>query len=321
MIDLRRAIDDALEATVVGSFTRLGYEARSRLYGWVDLDDLRMDGKVVVITGGNSGMGLVAAKQLASMGTAVRIVVRDAERGESARLEIAAAGSDDIRVYVADISSLGSVRAVAGQLREGEPHIDVVVHNAGGLLPERTESVDGHEMTFATMVLGPFLLTRELLPPLRSAPRARVLWVSSGGMYTQTLDVDALEMGPEDYRGAVAYARAKRAQVVLAEEWARRLRDDGIAVHAMHPGWADTPGLESGLPGFRSAIRPLLRSPEEGADTMVWLAAADEPGRTTGRFWLDRRSRSTEKLVRSGDTADARRRLWDLCERLTASPG
>ncbi len=163
------------------------------------------------------------------------------------------------------------------------------------------------------MVLGPFLLTAELVPLLRATPDgARVVWVSSGGMYTQTLDVDALEMGDEDYAGATAYARAKRAQVVLAEEWAKRLRDDRIAVHAMHPGWADTPGLETGLPGFRTVLGPILRSPEQGADTIVWLAAAEGPGRVTGRFWLDRAPRSTTKLVPSGATPEERAKLWGL---------
>ena len=109
-------------------------------------------------------------------------------------------------------------------------------------------------------------------------------------------------MDADDYSGTTAYARAKRAQVVLAEEWGKRLRDDRIAVHAMHPGWADTPGLETGLPGFRTVLGPILRSPEEGADTIVWLAAAEEPGRVTGKFWLDRAPRSTTKLVPSGAT-------------------
>ena len=119
-------------------------------------------------------------------------------------------------------------------------------------------------------------------------------------------------MGPADYRGATAYARAKRAQVVLSEEWAKRLRSDGIAVHAMHPGWADTPGLETGLPGFRTLVGPLLRTPQEGADTIVWLAVAEEPGRTTGRFWLDRRPRPLHRLAstRRSDTPAERERLW-----------
>lgn len=318
MIDLKNVADEVLEASVVGSFTKVGYEARRRLFGWEDLDELSMDDKVIVITGGNSGLGLVAAAEMARLGAAVRIVVRNAERGEAARRTIAEAGNGDVRVYLADLSSLASVRVAAEEIRRAESRIDVLIHNAGALLTERRASSEGHEMTFATMVLGPFLLTQELLPVLRGTSGSRVLWISSGGMYTQPLNVDLLEMDAEGYRGSVAYARAKRAQVTLAEEWAKRLRDDGIVVHAMHPGWADTPGLETGLPGFRTLLGPILRTPQEGADTIVWLAAAAEPGRSTGRFWLDRRPRSTRKVVHTGATTEERTRLWALCERLTA---
>ena len=317
---LRRALDAVLETSVVGSFTRVGYEARRRIYDWPDLASLDMRGRTVVITGGNSGLGLVTAKALARMGASVRIVARDADRGRAALTEISAQGAPPAELFGADISSLDDVRRLAGEIHEREPRLDVLVHNAGALLGERRESVDGHEMTFATMVIGPHLLTSELVPLLRRTPGgARVVWIASGGMYTQSLDVRSLEMSLDDYDGTKAYARAKRAQVVLAEEWARRLRDDGVAVHAMHPGWADTPGLETGLPGFRTVLGPFLRSPDQGADTIVWLAAADEPGRVTGKFWLDRAPRSTEKLVASGATPAERARLWELCDRLTAA--
>ena len=317
---LRGVIDTVLETTVVGSFTKVGFEARRRLYDWQDLASFDMTGKTVVITGGNSGLGLVTAKELAGLGADVRIVARNAERGAAAVEQIDALGAATAGLYVADLSSLDDVRHLAEEIGEREPRLDVLVHNAGALLAERKESVDGHEMTFATMVLGPFLLTSELVPLLRVTPGgARVLWIASGGMYTQPLDVDELEMGPDGYSGTTAYARAKRAQVVLAEEWGKRLRDDRIAVHGMHPGWADTPGLETGLPGFRTLLGPILRSPEEGADTIVWLAAADEPGRVTGKFWLDRAPRSTTKLVPSGATSEEREKLWELCTRLTGA--
>jgi NAD(P)-dependent dehydrogenase (short-subunit alcohol dehydrogenase family) len=317
---LRRAIDAVLETSVVGSFTKVGFEARRRMYGWQDVTALDMSGKTVLITGGNSGLGLVTAKALVRAGASVRIVARDADRGEDAVTELNAVGGPSAGMYVADLSSLDEVRRVAREIREREDRLDVLVLNAGALLGERQESADGHEVTFALMVLGPFLLTGELVPLLRATRGgARVLWISSGGMYTQSLDVDALEMGADDYSGSTAYARAKRAQVVLAEEWGKRLRDDHVAVHAMHPGWADTPGLETGLPGFRTLLGPILRSAEEGADTVVWLAAADEPGRVTGKFWLDRAPRSTTKLVASGATPEERDKLWRLCERLTGA--
>jgi NAD(P)-dependent dehydrogenase (short-subunit alcohol dehydrogenase family) len=114
-------------------------------------------------------------------------------------------------------------------------------------------------------------------------------------MYTQPFDLDRLEMGADDYRGTVAYARAKRAQVVLTEGLASELEGRAV-VHAMHPGWADTPGIGDSLPGFSRLIRPILRPVAHGADTIVWLVGSEEAGESTGGFWLDRRPRSTVRV-------------------------
>jgi NAD(P)-dependent dehydrogenase (short-subunit alcohol dehydrogenase family) len=322
MPDIRAIVDDLLELTVVPSFTDLGPLIRRRLFGWEDLDRLRMDGRVVLITGASSGLGLAAATQLARMGARLRLVVRDRARGERAVGQILErAPGTDARVYTADLSDLGSVRGVVERILSEEERLDVLVNNAGALLPQRQTSVDGFEMTFATMVLGPFVLTNGLEPLLErtaaNTGRARVIIVSSGGMYLQGLHLDDLQMEREPYRGSVAYARAKRAQIVLTELWARRWRDRGIAVHAMHPGWADTPGVEASLPGFNKIMGPRLRTADEGADTIVWLAASDEAARWTGRFWLDRRPRPTERFPGTGVSPDEARRLWEECERLT----
>ncbi|MEO8477146.1 MAG: SDR family NAD(P)-dependent oxidoreductase [Actinomycetota bacterium] len=315
--DLRDLADGLLETSVIGSFTKLGYEARRRLFSWEDLTDRRIDGKIVLVTGATSGLGLEAATTFARMGASVRLLGRSADRAEAARVAIVSqTGNDDVGVYLADLGDLDATRRVASEISEREPRLDVLVHNAGALLTERRETPQGHEVTFATMVLAPHLLTRELGPLLGAG--ARVIWVTSGGMYTQKLDVDTLELGPDGYRGSVAYAKAKRAQVVLTEEWAKRLRDDGVAVHVMHPGWADTPGIHESLPTFSRLIGPLLRDRAEGADTIVWLAVADEPGRTTGKLWLDRRPRPTEKVPGTQTSPEERARLWDLVEDLTA---
>jgi dehydrogenase/reductase SDR family protein 12 len=132
-------------------------------------------------------------------------------------------------------------------------------------------------------------------------------------MYSEPLVVDDLEMPAASYDGTTAYARAKRAQVTLAELWAERLAAQGIVVHSMHPGWADTPGVARSLPKFRRLVGPLLRTPAEGADTLVWLAAADgAPLTSTGRFWLDRRPRALHRLgsTRRSDSPAERARLW-----------
>ncbi|MGZ8636905.1 MAG: SDR family NAD(P)-dependent oxidoreductase, partial [Actinomycetota bacterium] len=293
---VRRAIDDVVEATVVLSFTDLGPSIRSRLFGWEDLDRLDLDGRVVLITGASSGLGLAAARRLATLGATLRLLVRDEAKAARARETILRdAPGADVGVVTVDMSDLAAVRRAVEAIDAREERIDALVNNAGALLTERRTSADGYEATFATMVLGPFVLTNGLLPVLeRTAERAgvaRVINVASGGMYLQPLHLEDLQMEREPYRGSVAYARAKRAQVALTRQWARRFRDRGVTVNAMHPGWADTPGIAAALPGFHRLIGPRLRTAEEGADTIVWLAASAEPSRATGRFWLDRRAR------------------------------
>jgi dehydrogenase/reductase SDR family member 12 len=310
-VTLARLADGALEASVVGSFTRLGYLTRRRLFDWAPLESLRLDGKVAVVTGGTSGLGRSAAGTLARLGAQVCIVGRDPERTERARSEIPGAEAD-----VADLSSLAETAAFASRFAARHDRLDVLVLNAGALTHRYTATAEDNEVTLATHVLSQFVLTRELLPLLEASGPARVVVVSSGGMYTQPLDVDALDPVPEHYDGTVAYARCKRAQVVLAEEWTRLL-GTAVAVNAMHPGWADTPGLRGALPGFTRVVGPLLRTPEEGADTIVWLAAAPEAAAGSGLFYLDRRPRAKHRLRRTRRPDEAREaaRLWQLCER------
>lgn len=310
---LREIVDAAMEMTVVPSFTKLGYGARRRLFGWEDLGARRLDGEIVAVTGASSGLGLATSKQLATLGARIALLVRDVAKGERAMGELSGAGH---AVVACDLTDPASVRAAAAHVRGMTEQLRALVHNAGFLTAEYGTTPGGRERTFATMVLGPHLLSRELLPVLGAG--SRVIWVASGGMYTQKLDVDDVEMGPDDYRGSVAYARAKRAQVVLAKEWAGRLRDTGVAVHAMHPGWADTPGLHEGLPTFTKLIGPLLRDVDEGADTIVWLIAAEEGATSTGSFWHDRAARPTEKLPGTATSDEEQARLWNLVERLTA---
>jgi dehydrogenase/reductase SDR family protein 12 len=313
LMGFREIADAAMEVTVIPSFTKLGYAARRRLFGWEDLATSRLDSEVVAITGASSGLGLAAARQLASMGAGVMLLVRNVEKGERAMAELTGEGH---RVVACDLTDPASVREAAAEIGRTTDRLRALVHNAGFLTAEYGTTVAGRERTFATMVLGPHLLTRELLPILGAG--SRVIWVASGGMYTQRLDVDDVEMGPDDYRGSIAYARAKRAQVVLTKEWAGRLRDRGIAVHAMHPGWADTPGIHEGLPTFAKLIGPLLRDTDEGADTIAWLVAADEPATVTGLFFHDRAPRPTEKLPGTATSDEEQARLWTLVEGLTA---
>ena len=310
--DVNRLVDSALDASVVLGFSRIGIAVRRRLDSPTWDDDLpSLEGRVALVTGASSGLGQAAATGLARLGATVWILARDPDKAARAVEEIReASGHDDVHLVIADLTDLDSVRTAATELAAQVEQLDVLVHNAGMLAAERTETVDGNEATLQVHVVAPFLLT-SLLRPQLAAARGRVITVASGGLYTQPLVIDDLQ-NDEDYRGSVAYARAKRAQVLLTEEWARRLDPDGISAHVMHPGWADTPGVAASLPGFHRITGPLLRSPAEGADTIVWLAAAPAEQVATGRFWCDRRPRPTHRVpwTRRGD--QYRGELWDM---------
>jgi len=319
-MDVRTSLDDAAEALIVPSFTSIGYHLRRRLYRWEPAESFSMDGRVVAITGATSGLGEVAATSFARMGATVLLLARNPAKAEATRARIVAAtGNEDLRVYLGDMSDLSAVRRVVAEIVAAEPALDVLVNNAGALLTERAVSVDGNEMTLAAMVLGPFVLTNGLLPLLRASADGRILTVTSGGQYAQPLHTDDLQMLHEPYRGATAYARAKRAQVVLTRMWAAKLRGTSVVAHAMHPGWADTPGIEASLPRFRGIVGPFLRTPEQGVDTLLWLAAAPEAAASTGRLWLDRRPRSFDKIRRTRVDAAQAAALWDACRELTGS--
>ncbi len=316
MTVLADAVDRVLEVTVAPSYTRLGCAARSRLDHWSSLDGYDLTGRLVVVTGATSGLGLAAAQALAVDGAGVVIVARNEGRARAVRDGLRQAASGGVEVVVADTGDLDAVRRAGAEIAERHARVDALIHAAGSLDETYTVSPQGIEQTVASQVVGPFVFTDLLVPLLRAAPAARVVWVSSGGMYAEPLSVDHLEMAPGNYNGTRAYARAKRAQVTLAELWADRLRSDHIAVHSMHPGWADTPGVRRSLPRFRRIVGPLLRTPAEGADTIIWLAADDgAPVQATGLFWHDRRPRPVHRLAstRRSDTPAERQRLWDWC--------
>ncbi|MEM7137111.1 MAG: SDR family NAD(P)-dependent oxidoreductase [Myxococcota bacterium] len=306
-------LDRLLDKSLIG-YTSLGYRLRS--LGAVEAD---LRGRVAVVTGATYGLGKATATELARLGATVRIVGRNRDKAAAVRTAIMDAHAHaDVTTEIADLSLMAEVRDLATRL-EGPIHL--LVNNAGVLLPTRTETTEGLETTFATNLLGHFVLTNLLAPTLaRSAP-ARVVNVSSGGMYTQGIAVRDLQMSRTRYDGAIAYARTKRGQVVLTQRWARALSGRGVTVHAMHPGWADTPGVESSLPRFHAITKPLLRTSEEGADTIVWLCTAREGAETTGLFWHDRRPRPIDRSTRTKTDQDTAEALWDALEALSGGTG
>ena len=303
----------ALEATVVGSYSNIGPKLRRWLYRWDPAPEAR--GLTVVVTGATSGLGRAAVLALAGLGASVCLVGRD-RSGLEAVAQSARANGGDASTAVADLEDLGQIEGLAHAVAQDHPRVDALINNAGALFGRRTTVEGGLEATTAINLLTPYLLTELLLPALVSAG-GRVITMTSAGMYTQRFDLSTLVMGEDDYRGTVAYARAKRAQVVLTEEWQRRHGVRGVDFYAVHPGWADTPGLSRSLPGFARAMRSFLRSPSEGVDTAVWLAASTDDAAGAGRVWLDRRPRSTYRVPWTRASAERRRdegeSLWNWC--------
>lgn len=311
-----RLLDGLLDASVVLSFDRNGYRRHARRFDPADLE-VDLSGRTALVTGANSGIGKATAAALARLGARVVMLCRDEARGRAAREELVReTGRTAYEVVRLDVSDLADVRRAGEALGRGP--VDVLVHNAG-VLPDRRETTrDGLELTLATNLVGPFLLTGLLLPALARA-KGRVVQVSSGGMYTQRLDVPALLSGGLDpFDGVVQYARTKRAQVVLNGLLAERLGGAGVTFSAMHPGWADTPAVRTSLPRFHALTKGILRTPEEGADTVVWLAASQAAAGRSGLFWFDREAVATAPLPGTREAEEERARLW---EALVAATG
>ncbi len=319
-MNLALSIDLLLDRTVALGYGNVGLLLRRRLPGW-PADPPRMDGKVVLITGAASGLGLAAAEGYARLGASVRALARDDERAAGAAEEVVRrVPRADVRPVACDVSSLRALRAFAERFQADEERLDVLVNNAGVMPDERERSDDGVELTFATQVLAPWVLIDELGGLLRLSAPARVINVSSGGMYYQSIPDGDLQSEQSRYGPKRIYARTKREQVVITEQWAEKLEGSGVVVHAMHPGWADTKGVRNWMPAFRALTRPIIRTPEQGADTIVWLGGAPEPAQSTGGFWHDRRTRPTHYLIGAGeDSAATRQELWDACARLAGA--
>ncbi|MGB1141166.1 MAG: SDR family NAD(P)-dependent oxidoreductase, partial [Halioglobus sp.] len=303
------ALADKLVLPGVWRFTRLGFrQARKQ---WNPMSAW-LGGRHVVLTGATSGIGLAAAESLALLGARLTLVVRDQARGKKVATQLRKqSGNKEIRVERCDMSLMADVHALADKLLAAGDPVDVLVNNAGALFNEREETAEGFERSFALLLLAPYILTERLQPLLAASDDGRVVNITSGGMYTQRIKVSDLQSERGKFAGAVAYARAKRGLMILTEEWANEWAEDGIAVNAMHPGWADTPGVETSLPEFYKLTKRVLRSPQEGADTAVWLAAAPEAADVSGKLWLDRQQHPAYILKRTEETDGEREQLLE----------
>ncbi len=270
-----------------------------------------VDGARAVITGPTSGLGLAAAKLLARLGARLILIGRHEGRMADAVRQIedfCGADHTQIETVYADLSEMAQVERAASEVRDLTDEVDILINNAGALFNSRDETNEGHERTLAINLLAPYVLTEALRDRLEAA-NGRVINVSSGGMYTQALRLEDMEFEQERFDGPKAYARAKRALVALTDHWANQYPDRQVTFYSMHPGWADTPGVEKSLPGFYKVTKSRLRDSRMGADTIVWLATSSAVAKESGGFYLDRRPRPTAILPGTEVSAEQRGQL------------
>lgn len=291
-------IDTSLDTTLLG-YTRIGPRARG-----IDTAERfpEVEGRHMMVTGATGGIGRATALRLAENGAVVHAVGRSTDKLDALVSE--AAG--DVVPHRADLSSMSEIVALTDAFTASASPLHGLVNNVGIMIHERTVTTEGWEITYATNLLGQYVLTQRLLPILEASAPSRIVMVSSGGMYSEPLTVSNLQSWQGEYKGSSAYARTKRAEVVLAEIWSDEFAAKGITVNSMHPGWVDTAGVRDSLPTFRKITGPFLRNEAEGADTIVWLAASDEAEHQSGKFFHDRSARPTHRMAKTRE-ADTKR--------------
>ncbi len=275
-----------------------------------------MIGKLCVITGGTSGIGLAAAEVLAARGASLALVGRDRARGEAAltQLRKRAAGLA-VTVHYADLARMSEVRRLAGELRAAYPGIDVLVNNAGAIFRARQVTQDGLERTFALNHMAYFLLTHLLHDALIAAAPARVVNVASGAHRGAVLDLADLNL-KRRYTGWTAYRRSKLANILFTRELARRLAATGVTANCLHPGFVASRFGDNNSGAFRWKIgsaKLFAISPEKGAETVVHLAASPEVAATTGGYFFRSAPATPSAAAQDNETA---RLLWDESARI-----
>ncbi len=276
-----------------------------------------MDGKVVLITGGTSGIGKAAALELAKMGAWVVVTGRNRERGEEALVDLKAkSGSEKIELMLTDLAVQAEVRRLVEEFEERHDRLDVLVNNAGVIQSRRTETPDGIETTLAINHLAPFLLTNLLLDLLKKSAPSRIITVSSGAERSGKIDFDDLQ-SEKRYRAFPVYGMTKLANIMFTFELAGCLEGTGVTANCLHPGSVNTNFAENNRSPFTllfRAFKPFMRSPEKGADTVVYLAASPEVEGMSGKYLVDR------KVTSASDEAydeSVRKRLWEASKELT----
>ncbi|XP_034741579.1 dehydrogenase/reductase SDR family member 12 [Etheostoma cragini] len=278
-------------------YTKSGYEAAAKHFAPADLD-VNLSGRSFMITGANSGIGKATAQEIANRGGTIHMVCRNKGRAEAAKDEIVERSKNqNVHVHIVDMSSARQVWEFAQNFLQSNA-VHVLINNAGCMVNQRELTEEGLEKNFATNTLGTYILTTALIPALKKVEDPRVVTVSSGGMLTQKLNVDDLQFEKGTFDGTMAYAQNKRQQVIMTDRWASQHKE--IHFSSMHPGWADTPAVQTSMPSFHAKMQSKLRTEAMGADTSVWLAvSAAAVKQPSGLFFQDRKAVATHLALAS----------------------
>jgi len=300
-------------------YTRGGYEKAAKAFNAADLE-VNISERSFMITGGNSGIGRAAAIALAQKGGTIHLVCRNKERGEEAVEDIKGkCGHTRVHLHLLDISKPGDIIKFAREFDESGQPLHVLVNNAGCMINSRELTEDNIEKNFAANTLGTHIMTSSFLPVLKKAYKPRVIIVTSGGMLVQKLDIKDLQFETlKPFDGTMAYAQNKRQQVVMTEQYAQQHGD--VHFSCMHPGWADTPAVQTSMPGFHAKMKNKLRTPEEGGDTIVWLAMSDAAlDQPSGLFFQDRKAVPTHlPLAWSKSSDEDKKNLMTVLDEMMA---
>ncbi|XP_037322068.1 DHRS-12_like_SDR_c-like domain-containing protein [Pungitius pungitius] len=269
-------------------FTRSAFLTASKRFVEKDLE-VAVAGRAFMITGANSGIGKATAMAIAKKGGTIHMVCRNKDKAEEARADIVKeTGNKEVYVHILDLTETRKVGEFAEAFKRKYKALNVLINNAGAIMSERDVNAEGLEKSFASNVLGVYILTKGLIPLMEKSADPRVITVSSGGMLVQKLRTGNLQSERGRYDATMVYAQHKRQQVVMTEQLAKT--HTNIHFSVMHPGWVDTPAVANAMPDFHRSMKDSLRAPEQGADTAVWLSIAEAPPTNpSGLFYQDRR--------------------------------
>ncbi|XP_034403993.1 DHRS-12_like_SDR_c-like domain-containing protein [Cyclopterus lumpus] len=272
-------------------FTRSAFLSASKRFVEKDLE-VSVAGRAFMITGANSGIGKATAMAIAKKGGTVHMVCRNKDKAEEARADIVKeTGNKEVYVHILDLSETRKVGEFAEGFKRKYKALNVLINNAGSIMSQRDVNAEELEKSFASNVLGVYILTKSLIPLLEKSADPRVVTVSSGGMLVQKLRTGNLQSDMGHYEGTMVYAQHKRQQVVMTEQLAKT--HTNIHFSVMHPGWVDTPAVANAMPDFHRSMKDSLRAPEQGADTVVWLSVSEAAAtNASGLFYQDRKTAS-----------------------------